>query len=158
MAGFVGLAVLGLLLPATAPETAVLQGDQLSTELHAIVESLDILEPTETILYFYSDGAWDIREGFYMLTDQAVILWGEEFFPEGEEVLVPAARLALDQITSIGVNYSDSWLASSVSVDALGWNYRFPLSSESGGDRRFITALEKATGVASAMLELADFD
>ena len=47
MAGFMGLAVLGLLLPATVPETAVLEGDQLSTDLRAIVESLNILELKE---------------------------------------------------------------------------------------------------------------
>ena len=70
LAGVVALVLLGLLLPATVPETAVLQGDQLSTDLHAIVESLDILEPTERILYFYPDGIWDItvfgtsRKGF----------------------------------------------------------------------------------------------
>jgi len=155
LTGIMGVALLGLLLPATD----VLEGDQLSTDLHAIIESLDILEPTETILYFYSDGIYDIKEGFHMLTDQALILWGEEFAPEGASVLAPAVRLPLDEITSIGVYYSDSWFEdSAVSVDSGGWNYYFPLSSENGGDRSFITALEEVTGVASTMLELADFD
>ena len=74
-------------------------------------------------------------------------------------MLAPAVRLPLDEMISAGVYDSDSWLEdSAVSVDSGGWNHCLPLSSESGGDRRFITALEKATGVASAMLELADFD
>jgi hypothetical protein len=157
VAGFVALALLGLLLPATTPETAVLEGDQLSTELHAIVESLDILGPAETILYFYSDGIWDIEEGFYLLTNQALILWGENFVPEG--TAIPVRRLAPSEITSIGVYYSDSWMDDSVvRVDSAGWNYQFPLSVENGGDRRFITALEEAAGVASTVLKLTDFD
>ncbi len=157
LAGVVALVLLGLLLPATVPETAVLQGDQLSTDLHAIVESLDILEPTERILYFYSDGIWDIKEGFYLLTNQALILWGENFVPEG--TAIPVIRLAPSEITSIGVYYSDSWIEDSVvRIDSGGWNYQFPLSVENGGDRSFITALEEATGVASTMLELTDFD
>ena len=74
-------------------------------------------------------------------------------------MLAPAVRLPLDVMVSAGVYDSDSWLEdSAVSVDSGGWNHCLPLSSESGGDRRFITALEKATGVASVMLELADFD
>lgn len=159
LTGIMGLALLGLFLPDTAPETAVLTGDQLSTDLHAIIASLDILEPTETILYFYSDGVWDIKEGFHMLTDQALILWGEEFASEGTGIRVPVVRLPLAEITSIGVSYSDSWLEdSAVSVDSGGWHYYFPLSSENGGDRNFITALERVTGVTSTMFELADFD
>ncbi len=155
LSGCMMLALLGLLLPS---ETYVVEGDQLSTDLRAVVESLNILEPTETILYFYSDAFFDIREGFYMLTDQALILWGEKFAPEGE-VLAPKVRLALDQITSIGVNYSDSWLEdSAVSVDSEGWNYQFPLSFENGGDRSFITELEKLTGLKSSGFEPTDLE
>ena len=157
LAAFMGLVIVGLLLPTTVPETAVLEGDQLSTDIHAMVESLDILEPTERILYLYSDGIWDIKEGFYLLTTQALILWGENFVPEG--TAVPALRLAPSEITSIGVYYSDSWLGDSfVRVDSGGWNYQFPLSAENGGDRSFITALEEATGLTSTKLELVDFD
>ncbi len=74
-------------------------------------------------------------------------------------MLAPAVRLPLDEMIFAGVYDSDSWFEdSAVSVDFGGWNYYFPLSSENGGDRRFITPLGKVTGVASAMLELADFD
>jgi len=123
----------------------------------ATIESLEILEPTETILHFFSDSAWDIREGFYMLTDQAVILWGEEFAPAAEG-LAPTVRLPLDQITSIGVNYADSSLDenSAVSVDSGGWHYEFPLSPDDGGDRSFITELEKLTGLKSSEFEPTD--
>ena len=157
LSGCIMLVLLGLLLPEM-PETYVLEGDQLSTDQRATIESLGLLKPSERILYFYSDGFWDMKEGFYMLTDQALILWGEAFLPEGR-VLAPAVWLPLSEITFIGVHYSDSWLEdSAVGVDSGGWNYYFPLSSENGGDRSFITALEKATGVKSAMLEQADFD
>ena len=146
LVGCVGILLSGLLLgPAV-----VLEGDQLSADQRATIESLMILEPNERILYFYSD--LDIREGFYMLTDQALILWGEEFMPAGK-VLAPAGRLPLSEITFIGVHYSDFWLEDSlVSVDCLGWNYMFPLSSENGGDRSFITELEKLTGLKSSGL------
>ena len=123
----------------------------------ATIESLEILEPTETILYFYSDSAWEIREGFYMLTDQAVILWGEEFAPAAEG-LAPTVRLPLNQITSIKVHYADSSLDenSAVSVDSGGWHYEFPLSPDDGGDRSFITELEKLTGLKSSEFEPTD--
>ena len=157
LSGCMMLVFPGLLLPEM-PETYVLEGDQLSADQRATIESLGILEPSERILYFYSDGFWDMKEGFYLLTDQALILWGEAFIPEGR-VLVPAVRLPLSEITFIGVHYSDFWLEdSAVGVDSGGWNYYFPLSSENGGDRSFITALEKATGVKSAMLEHTDFN
>ena len=84
-----------------------------------------------------------------MLTDQALILWGEQFEEEG---VTPTVRLALDQITSIGVKYSD-WFPSTVSVDSGEWNYSFSLSSENGSDRNFITELETLTGVKITVLE-----
>ena len=96
---------------------------------------------------------WDITEGFYLLTDQALILWGEEFAPEGG-ALVPSVRLPLDQITYLEVQYSDSWYEdSAVIVESGGWTYQFPLSSENGGDRSFITALEEATGLTTGRKE-----
>jgi len=137
-----------VLEPPTTPETFVVEGDQLSTEQQATIESLGVLEPSERILFFYSDGMWDIAEGFYMLTDQALILWGDEFMQEGKQE--PAVRLPLDQITSIDVEYSDSWYEdSAVNVESGEWIYQFPLSSENGGDRSFITALEEATGLTT---------
>jgi hypothetical protein len=157
LTGFGVLLLLGLLTPSEA--YAVLEEDQLSPDLRATIESLMILEPGERILYFYSDGLFDIKEGFYMLTDKALILWGEQFFPEGEKLLVPAVRLALDQITSIGVDYSGSWLSDSpVSVESGGWSYQFPLSSENGGDRSFITELEQLTGLQSSEFEPGDLE
>ena len=147
------LGVLETFVPTTPAETYVVEGEQLSTDQRATIESLGILKPGERILYFYSDGFWDITEGFYVLTDQALILWGEAFVQEGG-TLVPAVRLPLDQITSIGVEYSDSWYEdSAVSVDSGEWSYQFPLSSENRGDRSFITALKEATGLKTTVFE-----
>ncbi len=155
LTGFMALTLLGLLLPATVLETAVLEGDQLSTDQRATVESLEILEPDEKIQYFYP---WGWVE-FSMLTDRSLIIhWSADESP---------FTAPLQDIISISVDYSDSFFEDSqVRVEAIDRELMeqlqlpieldFLLSTQNEGDRKFIRALEEATGVKSAVFERAD--
>jgi len=151
LAGFVMLTLSGLLLgPAV-----VLEGDQLSADQRTTIESLGILEPDEKIQYFYYWG-W---KGFSMLTDRSLIVyWSAD---------EPTYKALLQDINSISVDYSDSFIEDTqVHVEGIDRELMeqlqlpieldFFLSPENEGDRKFIRALEEATGVKSAVFERAD--
>ncbi len=151
LTGFMVIALLGLLLGLAV----VLEGDQLSADQRATIESLEILEPDEKIQYFYP---W-YWEGFSMLTDRSLIIhWSPD---------EPTYKVLLQDIISISVDYSDSFFEDTqVHVEGIDRELMeqlqlpieldFFLSPENEGDRKFIRALEEATGVNSTVFERAD--
>ncbi|MCA8980719.1 MAG: hypothetical protein H6831_16200 [Planctomycetes bacterium] len=143
--------ILGLVYIGTmTPGTAVQPGEKVRKSFVAEMRELGVLEPDEELRYFYSDGLLSLREGCYVLTDRALVVFVEE-------EIDPPMRLLFDQILRIECTYSDEFLYdSSVFVhyadeesedeELASWVY-VPLSTERGGDRRFLEALSASTGV-----------
>ena len=144
--------------------TRVVEGHELAPDHLSTIQSLQVLEPGETIRYFYSDTPWDITEQFYMLTDRSLI----GYLPGNGAPFGNVFRLPFNEIVIINVDYADSpsWHSQvfvsimdmalleeempSESIPEGATALEFPLSPEGGGDRRFVRALEEATGVKSS--------
>ena len=135
---------LGVVATAVGPPTEVTAGTKLQPRHARKLEKLGLLEAGETVRLYYSTGFIDVAEGLAMLTDRRLVLYDQEASPP--EVKVPFSELA-----SMRVSYSDSWVDNTTVWIALkdGSRHSFELSSESGGDREFVSALEEATGTVA---------
>ncbi len=152
-----GIVGLGLMVSYTVvtvvgPPTKVVSGEQIKERHLEVISSLDILEPDEKILFFSTDAFWDIQDGFYVLTDKKVLLHGPGFVER-------SFNIYFRQINKIEVYHPDSWIEDSVvGLDLLdGTRAWFPLSNKSGGDQKFVEALEKATRLEAGLTDRSTF-
>ena len=124
-----GLMTIGFI----APETSVYLGHAVPRKYIKEIRTLELLEKEEKIIYFYTDALFDIKEGFYFVTDEHLVLYSQEW----EE---PKTIIDYKSITDIEVEYDDSFLDDSyVMVETTsGMSVSFPLSSEKGGDKKFV--------------------
>ncbi len=138
-----GALIVGFIyLGSTGPDIAVYTGRQIPKEYMATIRSLGLLEVGEDIRYFYSDALFDIETGFYFVTTDHLVLYSSAW----EE---PATIIPLDQIEDVEAEFVDSiWEDSFIYVTtASGLEVSFPVSSEQGGDKRFMQALEQSLAV-----------
>lgn len=137
-----------ILSMARMGEGVVLTGQQMKASHAEVVRSLEILEPEEEIRYFFTDAMWDIKDGFYLLTNKNVVLFSQQWAQ-------PMIQISFDQIARLEVYYSDSWLEySTVVLDLVNTSdASFPLGPDNGGDHNFVEALEEATGLEANLLE-----
>jgi hypothetical protein len=137
---FVIVAVFALLvyIGSEGPSTSVVPGRQIPKEYRSTIQTLDLLEEGEQILYFYSDAMVDIEEGFYLLTDRKVAVYDNEWDP-------PDVRIPFSQIEDLDITYDESFWTDSTVLLVLtdGSEVWFPLSSDDGGDKKFFEALER---------------
>ncbi len=134
------LAVL-MFIGTVAPETFIYTGRQVPKKYMSTIGDLELLQEGEKIRYFYSDALFDIKEGFYFVTDRNLVIYSKEW----EE---PAEVTPLKEIIEMNVEYDDSFLEDSmVYIETLdGMEISFPLSSEKGLDKKFVAAIrEKMT-------------
>lgn len=129
---FCGLAYFGVM----SPETYVVAGNRVPSRFVEKLRTLELIDQGESIRYFYSDALFDIEDGVYFVTDKQLVLYSNEW----DE---PAYKIPFDSIAKVEVRYSDSWLIDSdvTVVTKDGLEIYFPLSSEKGGDKRFIEFL-----------------
>jgi len=147
-----GLIISGAVYTVVGPPTKVVSGEQLKERHLEVIRSLDILEPDEKILFFYTDAFLDIQDEFYVLTDKKVLLHGPDY---GER----SFNIYFRQIKKIEVYYSDSWIEDSlVGLDLVdGTRVWFPLSNEGSDDQKFVEALGKATGLEAGLTDRSTF-
>ncbi len=121
-----------------SPDTRVLPGRQIPTRFVEQIDKLAVLEDGEQIQFFYSDAVTDIADGFYLVTDRAVIIYSNQF----DE---PTIRVPFEEIVDIEADFSDSWFMDSTITLSLadGSLASFPVSSEGGGDKQVYDALKK---------------
>lgn len=139
-AGILGVAALfGVLIyiGVNSPGTAVIPGRQLKSKFVKQINQLGVLEPGEQIEYFYSDAMIGIEDGFYLVTDRAVILYSRNWTP-------PVIRVDYADIRDTSTSFSTSWFIDSVMVLTLddGTVISVPAATENGGDKRMYDAID----------------
>ena len=127
------------------PGINVVSGNQLNPKIVENILDLDLLEDDEVIRYFYSDALVSIEKGFYILTNKKLLVYSDLYYKK------PICIKFLD-IKNIDVSRNDSfWIDTQVIVsNEKGEDLEFPLSSEKGGDARFLRSLQRSWMEAQA--------
>ena len=90
---FLALYIIG----SIAPVTSVYLGRQVPKKDVEEIKGLKLLRHGEKIVYFYSDGFIDIKDGMYFVTDQNVVAYNNLW--EEPETIIP-----FETIDSISVD------------------------------------------------------
>ncbi len=124
------------------PETSVYTGNEVPAKFIDTARDVGALEPDETILYFYSDAMSDIRNGFYFVSDQRVVIYSE--YANGD----PLTVIEFDQIEGLNLARDTSFLIDSqIYLDLKdGTPVSFPVSSEHDGDEQFFEMIREKIG------------
>ena len=133
VAGVGGLAYLG----TVGPDTSVVSGKQVRRAHAETARQLGLLEEGEEIVLFYSDALLDVRDGMYLVTEQNLALYGEDW--EETTLVTPLSSIVdLDAEFEDSV-WTDSWFTATL-ADGDMWS--FPVSTERGMDHRFHEHIE----------------
>lgn len=138
--GFVALVVLGVLMDTGhAPSDRVLSSHQVPDNQYQELVAEGIVEPDESIEFFYSEGLFSITEAGSVLTDRRVIAYQKD-----EEGQVQTWYILNDSIQSVTlVQQGDATQFSVYQVTAPGednWLY-LVLPHENGDGERFADAV-----------------
>lgn len=119
-----------------SPDTSIYRGKDIPNRFIDTINSLDLLDEDEQIKYFYSDAMYDIKGGFYFISNKRVVLYGDD-----REELIEI--ISFNQIKSVEADYYESiYDDTEVTVFTHSYMvYRFPLSSEGDLDQSFINAI-----------------
>lgn len=125
-----------------SPDTYVYLGNQMPKTYIEEIRNLNLLENNEKIKYFYSDGFYDIKEGFYFVTDQKLVAYNESW----EE---PETIIFFNEIISLDIEYNDSFYEDSfIMLETTdGMELDFPVSSERKRDKDFYNYLLKKSNL-----------
>jgi hypothetical protein len=129
------------------PETSVYPGNRVPNRYREIMKEVGALEEDEEILYFYSDGLADIRDGFYFVSDKKVVVYIEG---AGDS---PLTVVRFDEIADMDLYREESFFEDSQITLELkdGRTVSFPVSSEVEGDQRFFDAIQQRVEKVSAV-------
>ena len=137
-----GVLVLPLvLLGSFGPPTTVIDGEQLGEGELAYLRSAGIVEPDEEVVLFYSAGFLSIEGQGVVASDLGVTSYWTD--PVSEELMV--AFIAYGDIADVEVNAGSAILGETVVrlVNGAGDWLVIGLSTEAGGDRRFLAEIER---------------
>lgn len=127
------------------PDTAVYAGNQVPSEFVDAMRAVGALEEGEKIRFFYSDALFDIRDGFYFVSDQRVVVYQQE-------AATPLTTAPFDEIESVDITRGPSWWEDGQIILLLkdGTPVGFPISREEDGDLRFLEEIQKHIAPDSA--------
>jgi hypothetical protein len=112
----------------------VLDGSRLPAAVLEHIDSLDVLEPVESIAY-YRANSFDHRSGSVFLTDRVLVY-------EAEGRAIP---IALANVEDIDVEWAQTFYNDTeVTVEVRETWITFTLPVEYGGHRRFVDRLQRA--------------
>lgn len=135
------LIVIGLLFTGcNTPETWVYLGGEVPKKYMEEVMSLGLLEKDEEMEYFYSDGLFDIKEGFYFVTDQKLVAYSEAW--EEPKTVIPYGEIRKLDFEHNSSLFKDSYILVETKDDMF---LEFPVSSEKKRDRAFFNFLREKT-------------
>lgn len=141
---FVALMAFGYALELQLlPPTEVLAGKDLADRHHDKLREAGIVKPDEQIEYFYSEALFDVTKAGNVLTNRRVIsyeIW------DGEFALYEAG---FDEIVYLGAdpgNFLDDTILYVGREDEE--DFMLFLSTEAGGDRKFVDALASRADIA----------
>ena len=126
------------ILVVYSPDTKIVPGVQLKSSYLSVIRDLKLLDHNENIIFFYSDGLFDIKEGFYFFSDKKLVIYNESL----EE---PTIIISFSEIEDIELDRSESsWDDSQITVylldETMVW---FPVSKENDGDKKYYDSLVK---------------
>ncbi|MCA9311603.1 MAG: hypothetical protein KDA21_10385 [Phycisphaerales bacterium] len=135
--GCLGLFGLLVVIGMSSPETSVYTGNRVPEAYLDILRDVGDLEADETLLFFYSDGFMNIKDGFYYVSDRKVVVYDDDFSPA-------LTSIPFAQIRSVDLSRDTSFMIDSTIFLELddGRTISFPVSSEEDGDVRFTSAIE----------------
>ena len=132
---------------AISPETYIYNGVDVPKKFLKEIKELELLEDDEVITYFYSDAFFDIKKGFYLVTDRHLIAYSSEW--EEPKTIIP-----FEDIYDVVLNRNESLLEDSMLyVEAAEYTLDFPLSSEKGRDKDFYNYLLLQSGLEEDAIE-----
>lgn len=123
------------------PETSVYTGNRIPSRFLGTMESVGALDDDEKILFFYSNGMTDIRNGFYFVSDRKVVIYLKA---AGDS---PLTAIPFDNIAEVELYRNESFLEDSEITLYLedGQVLSFPVSSEYDRDQKFFDAIHDRT-------------
>jgi hypothetical protein len=129
---------------SVGPDTGVYTGNKVPAKFEQTVVDVGALGPDETILYFYSDGVTDIRNGFYFVSDKRIVIYSE--YAAGD----PLTVIEFDEVEGLNLSRDTSFFTDSqIYLDLKdGTPISFPVSSDNDGDERFFEAIREKVGRA----------
>lgn len=126
----------------TSPDTFVYSGNQIPAAYIDSAQNIGIVDPSEQVLFFYSDAMFDVEQAMYVLTDQHLVLYNKSWSD-------PKRVIAFNEISAVSASWSSEWITDSmISVELTdGSRWTFPLSMENDTDHRFVETLCQSAGV-----------
>ncbi len=121
------------------PDSRALPGEKIDAKVRPFLEEAGLLEPGESIIYFYSGGIFSYREDGNYFTDQRVVSYTEV---AGE---IYSDELTYPEITDFEVEWSESFFEDSI-IDVVGSDgdsFDLWVSNEEDGDHEFHRLLKK---------------
>ena len=122
------------------PGTVAVAGEDLPDFVVSLLREEGVLEPEESVLYYYSGGLIDYMEDGNLCTDRRVI----SYFTSAEELYVESTAYA--DIVRLEVDPADGWMSdATLHVEArTGEVITLYVAGEDGGDEAFEAALRRA--------------
>ena len=135
------LMAIGLLLETGyIPDTKVLKGSELTKRDRQTLVDLNVLNPDEEILYFYSAGMLSIAEDGSFFTPERVVCY-ENYEGEFSVSQAKYSEIVSIKIESKGSYLEDCMLLIETSVDED--DFYLLVSTEDGRDKLFIEELRQ---------------
>jgi len=139
-----GLVALGgAVIAGYLPDTFVQSGDEISEFAYSSLIDAQIISEEDKVKYIYVDSmSW--AESGQLLTQDSLVL----YYPDDDGSL-EVRVIPYESITKVSlVLMGDGWLTDSVySFESFYTNGAFPLSTEDGGDTKFIAELNRMTDI-----------
>ncbi len=122
----------------TSPETSVYTGNQVPSRFLDTAKEVGALDANEKVRYFYSDSLFDIREGFYFVSDKKVVIYIEDG-RESPLTAIPFSEIADAQLSRDESFFMDSQITLETNH---GEFIAFPVSSEFDRDQSFFDVIQ----------------
>lgn len=128
--------ILLIVIGVMSPEVEVIPGRQVNKEYVSFIREEGLIHQNEKIQYFYSDAVIDFKDGFYLITDEKVIVYCQDW--EEPSIAVPYYQIIDIEFESDPSFINDSKITLFLDDDSTVF---FPVSSEYGGDTKFYDRL-----------------
>lgn len=128
----------------------VIAGDKLTEESKKFLRENGLLDQGDEIILIYSAGVYSLHDDGQFLTDSYVVSYEKD-----EDGSLTGGKTLFEKIHDISVDWSDSfWNETHVTIiDESGYDYLLWLSTEGGGDKKFVEELKVRWNAKKELLE-----
>ena len=128
--------VILVVIGAQSPEIEVIPGKQLNKKYASFLLDNGIIDRSEEIQYWYSDGFMDFEEGFYLFTDKKVVIYSKSW--EEPLISVPFSDIKNIEFEPDPSFIEDSRITLTLNDSSVIY---FPVASDNGGDKKYYDRL-----------------